>query len=67
MDNVQKLVNIDLAKKRNLYAVFNILLVLIRSGFVNTAMNGIIEATPNISKKAITKIIPNNNIARLRS
>ena len=29
MDNVQKLVNIDLAKKRNLYAVFNIYLSII--------------------------------------
>ena len=50
-----------------LNTLFNIALVSIMSGFANTAINGIIEATPSISKKAITKIIPSSMIADLRS
>ena len=47
--------------------LFKISLVSIRLGFDSTAMNGIIEATPIISSKAINNIINNNKNARLRS
>ena len=50
-----------------LNTLFNIELVSIMSGLDITVIKGIIEATPSISKKAITNIITNSIIDNLRS
>jgi hypothetical protein len=52
---------------RNLKVEFKIALVSIISGFISTAINGIIEATPSMSIKAINKSISIINAALLRS
>ena len=55
--------NFDDALKAN----SNISLFSTISGFESTATNGIIDATPNISKKAIIRIIAKTTTAFLRS